>query len=119
MFLALIALGGFGAGLAAVIVRYQHRLLRSGGMGSPAAQQRGGVRWQVGRWDSDPRHIYVANLGDDIAYEVEVAEDQKVLATAPSVPPYSASPRLGRGHGAALPASLPSRRAPSWTVPVV
>jgi hypothetical protein len=92
MFLALIALGGFGASLAAVIVRYQHRLLRCQGMVSPAAQLRGGVRWQVGRWDSDPRHVYVANLGDDIAYEVEVAEDQKVLATAPSVPPYSASP---------------------------
>jgi hypothetical protein len=50
--------------------------------------------WQAGRWDADDRHAYVANLGDDTAYDtaydVSVTEGQQVVATASGVPPYSA-----------------------------
>lgn len=51
---------------------------------SPAAH------WQAGRWDADDRHAYVANLGDDTAYDVSVTEGDQVVAPASSVPPYSA-----------------------------
>lgn len=46
------------------------------------------VSWQAGRWDTDPRHAYVANLGDDIAYEVSVTACERVVGTAQRVPPY-------------------------------
>jgi hypothetical protein len=56
------------------------------------------VRWQGGRWDSDVRHAYVANLGDDTAYEVSVVEHQQIIAASPSVPPFSAD-RLSSASG--------------------
>ena len=58
-----------------------------------------GARWQAGRWDADARHAYVANLGDDTAYDVTVSEDRKVVGTASAVPPYS-SDRLAVISGA-------------------
>ena len=48
------------------------------------------VSWQAGRWDTDPRHGYVANVGDGTAYEVNVTASDRVIATAQSVPPYRA-----------------------------
>jgi hypothetical protein len=48
------------------------------------------VSWQAGRWDTDPRHAYVANVGDDTAYEVSVTARDRVIGRAPSVPPYRA-----------------------------
>src|SRR5690348_3465454 len=48
------------------------------------------VTWQAGRWDGDRRHAYVANLGDDVAYEVIVTDHDRVMAVADSVPPYTA-----------------------------
>lgn len=49
------------------------------------------AHWQAGRWDADDRHAYVANLGDETAYEVSVTEGKQVLATASRVPPFSAA----------------------------
>ena len=48
------------------------------------------VSWQVGRWDTDARHAYVANVGEATAYEVNIMASDRVLGTAQSVPPYSA-----------------------------
>jgi hypothetical protein len=47
-----------------------------------------GVSWQAGRWDTDPRHAYVANVGDDTAYEVSVTACDRLIGRASSVPPY-------------------------------
>lgn len=47
------------------------------------------ARWQAGRWDTDERHAYVANIGDGAAHDVRVTEGQRVVATAAVVPPYS------------------------------
>lgn len=46
-----------------------------------------GVYWQAGRWDSDPSHAYVANIGDDTAYEVSVTVCDHVVGKVASVPP--------------------------------
>lgn len=46
------------------------------------------VRWLAGRWDTDPRHAYVANIGDDTAYEVSVTACDRVIGRTRSVPPY-------------------------------
>lgn len=46
-----------------------------------------GVFWQVGQWDSDPGHMYVANIGDDIAYQVSVSACDEVVGRTRSVPP--------------------------------
>ena len=48
------------------------------------------MSWRAGRWDTDPRHAYVANIGDDAAYEVSVMASNRVIGTAQRVPPYSA-----------------------------
>ena len=45
-----------------------------------------GVYWQVGRWDSDPSHVYVANIGDETAYQVSVKACDEVVGRTPSVP---------------------------------
>jgi hypothetical protein len=37
-----------------------------------------------------PRHAYVANVGDDTAYEVRVTACERVVGTAQRVPPYRA-----------------------------
>ena len=55
-----------------------------------ARLRRPAVSWQAGRWDADPRHAYVANVGDDTAYEVRVTACERVVGTAQRVPPYRA-----------------------------
>ena len=55
-----------------------------------ARRRRPGVSWHAGRWDTDPRHAYVANVGDDAAYEVSVTACDRVIGRASSVPPYRA-----------------------------
>jgi hypothetical protein len=55
-----------------------------------ARPRRPAVSWQAGRWDADPRHAYVANVGDDTAYEVSVTACERVVGTAQRVPPYRA-----------------------------
>jgi hypothetical protein len=90
VFLAFAAFGGLGAVLYVFVVGYKRRLMRVPGSTTESDQCQPSARWQAGRWDTDARHAYVVNLGDDIAYEVRVMEDQQVVATAPSVPPYSA-----------------------------
>lgn len=57
---------------------------------STARPRRPGVNWQAGRWDTDSRHAYVANVGDDTAQEVSVTVFHQVVGTAQSVPPYRA-----------------------------
>lgn len=57
---------------------------------STAWPRRPGVSWQAGRWDTDTRHAYVANVGDDTAQEVSVTVFGEVVGTAQSVPPYRA-----------------------------
>jgi hypothetical protein len=49
-----------------------------------------GVFWQLGRWDSDPSHMYVANIGDDTAYQVSVAARDEVIERTSRVPPCRA-----------------------------
>jgi hypothetical protein len=46
------------------------------------------VYWQAGQWDSDPTHVYVANIGDDTAYQVSVTACDEVVERTRSVPPY-------------------------------
>jgi hypothetical protein len=49
-----------------------------------------GVFWQLGRWDSDPSHMYVANIGDGTAYQVSVAARDEVIERTSKVPPCRA-----------------------------
>lgn len=44
--------------------------------------------WLAGRWDTDPAHAYVANIGDDTAYDVSVTVRDHVIGRALRVPPY-------------------------------
>lgn len=48
------------------------------------------AHWEAGRWDIDPRHAYLANVGDATAYDVSVTLSDKVVCTAETVPPFSA-----------------------------
>ena len=48
------------------------------------------ARWQTGRWDIDPRHAYLANVGDATAYDVTVTQSDRVVCTAETVPSFSA-----------------------------
>jgi hypothetical protein len=48
------------------------------------------VQWQAGRWDTDPRHAYLANVGDVAAYDVSVTLSDGVTCTAEFVPPFCA-----------------------------
>ncbi|WNG82100.1 hypothetical protein C6A86_028875 [Mycobacterium sp. ITM-2016-00316] len=56
------------------------------------------AQWQAGRWDIDPRHAYLANVGDATAYDVTVTLSDKVVCTAETVPPFSAE-RLSSSSG--------------------
>jgi hypothetical protein len=78
------------AALLPVSIPYQRQLrqqLRSIAVG---AAQRPRVYWQAGRWDTDPSHAYVANIGDDTAYEVSVTACGRVVGRTRSVPPCRA-----------------------------
>ena len=63
---------------------------------SPAAIDRQGTtasdrgKLAGGRWDTDERHAYVANVGDGCAYDVSITEGEQVVATAKTVPAYCA-----------------------------
>jgi hypothetical protein len=70
-----------------LLLRYRRKFGRQIPPATTGAQR---VSWQVGRWDDDPRHAYIANVGDDTAYEVSVSAHDRVVATARSVPSYSA-----------------------------
>lgn len=56
------------------------------------------AHWQAGRWDIDPRHAYLANVGDATAYDVTVTLSDKVVCTAKTVPPFTAE-RLSSSSG--------------------
>jgi hypothetical protein len=91
MSLALMGISGASMAVFAFIVTYKRRVLRVRGTTDIAAEPGVGARWQAGRWDSDARHAYIANLGDDTAYDVSVTEHHHVVAAAPSVPPFNAN----------------------------
>ena len=87
--MALLLLLAAVAVLLTTVVAYRQRFTwldstTSARLGRPR------VSWQAGRWDTDPRHCYVANVGDGTAYEVNVTAFDRVIATAQSVPPYRA-----------------------------
>ncbi len=50
-----------------------------------------GAFWQAGQWDSDPRHLYVANIGVEPAYQVSVSVCDEVIERTREVPPCRAS----------------------------
>ncbi len=66
--------------------RWLRRQLRS--TASARAARRPGVCWLAGRWDTEPANAYVANIGDDTAYDVSVTVRDHVIGRAFSVPPY-------------------------------
>ncbi|OBK11276.1 hypothetical protein A9W96_11125 [Mycobacterium sp. 1245852.3] len=84
--------------LLIAVVAYKARSERQAGSTQPLDSSRPCATWQAGRWDSDPRHTYVANVGDDTAYEVSVTTSDRVLETARTVPPYRAD-RLSSPSG--------------------
>lgn len=87
------------AEMAVLLVFFVAYLYRRAVEGARQARRpRPGVSWQAGRWDTDPRHAYVANVGDDTAYEVSVTASDRVIGTAQSVPPYRAD-RLSSSSG--------------------
>jgi hypothetical protein len=75
---------------ALFIVVYGRRSRRQADSTATLGPRRLGVSWQAGRWDTDPRHAYVANVGDDTAYQVCVKACDRVVGTAQRVPPYRA-----------------------------
>jgi hypothetical protein len=89
-FLVFASCGVVGAVLMVFFAGYKRRSMKMRAPTPEPARHAPSARWQAGRWDTDARHAYVANLGDDTAYEVSVTEGQQVVATAPRVPPYSA-----------------------------
>jgi hypothetical protein len=87
-----------GIGLAAAVmvvllpfgIAYDRRLrqqLRSTVLGATGRPR---VFWQAGRWDTDPSHAYVANIGDDTAYDVSVTAYDRVVGRTRNVPPCRA-----------------------------
>lgn len=63
---------------------------------APPSESR--AQWQAGRWDPDPRHAYLANVGDATAYDVTVMLFDKIVCTAETVPPFTAE-RLSSSSG--------------------
>jgi hypothetical protein len=90
LFVALSLLLAGVAVLLTTVVAYKDRLKWLAGSTTTARLRRPRVSWQAGRWDTDPRHGYVANVGDGTAYEVNVTASDRVIATAQCVPPYRA-----------------------------
>jgi hypothetical protein len=84
MLLSLVVVGGFWFALRT----YRSR----SGTGSTTAVETRPPQasWQAGRWDTDPRHAYIANIGDGAAYDVSVTASSQVVGTAQNVPPYRA-----------------------------
>lgn len=75
-----------------VVIVLKRRTKRQSRRATAAAARprRPAVSWQAGRWDTDPRHAYVANVGDDTAYDASVTACERVVGTAQRVPPYRA-----------------------------
>jgi hypothetical protein len=90
LFIAVISI--VSAIAAIVLIAFRRRAERQSRRAAIAAARprRPAVSWQAGRWDTDPRHAYVANVGDDTAYEVRVTACEQVVGTAQRVPPYRA-----------------------------
>ncbi|WP_319451221.1 MULTISPECIES: hypothetical protein [unclassified Mycobacterium] len=84
LLLAVVAL------LLLVVVAYKRRSKQQASSVANAKPRQSVVSWQAGRWDTDRRHAYVANLGNDVAYEVSVTAYDRVIGTAQSVPPFRA-----------------------------
>jgi hypothetical protein len=76
--------------LSFIAYAYKWSSKQQAGSAATAGPRRPGVSWQAGRWDTDSRHAYVANVGDDTAHEVSVTAFDQVVGTAQSVPPYRA-----------------------------
>jgi hypothetical protein len=63
------------------------------------------VYWQAGRWDTDASHAYIANIGDDTAYDVSVTAYDRVRVDISSAPtttratPVVVRSALGSGSG--------------------
>jgi hypothetical protein len=68
------------------------------------------TRWprvycQAGRWDTDASHAYIANIGDDTAYDVSVTAYDRVRVDISSAPtttratPVVVRSALGSGSG--------------------
>jgi hypothetical protein len=72
-------------------VAYDRRLRRQRRSTVVSAARRPMVYWQAGRWDTDPSHAYVANIGDDTAYDVSVTAYDRIFGLTPSVPPCRAA----------------------------
>jgi hypothetical protein len=72
------------------LVAYQRRSKRQACSIATPRPRESAVSWQAGRWDTDRRHAYVANVGAETAYEVSVTASDRVVGSAPSGPPYRA-----------------------------
>jgi hypothetical protein len=71
-------------------IAYDRRLrlqLRSTVLGATGRPR---VFWHAGRWDTDSSRAYVANIGDDTAYDVSVTAYDRVVGLTRSVPPCRA-----------------------------
>lgn len=87
-----------GIGLAAVVIvvllpfgiAYDRRMRQQRRSTVVSAASGPGVFWLAGRWDTDPSHAYVANIGHDAAYEVSVTACDRVVGRTRSVPPCRA-----------------------------
>jgi hypothetical protein len=78
------------AALLPLTIPYQRQLRQQLRSTVVSATGRPGVFWQAGRWDTDPGHVYVANIGDDTAYDVSVTAYDRVVGLTRSVPPFRA-----------------------------
>lgn len=78
----------YAALIAAVGYKWWARHLQE--LTVPASPSQPSAQWQAGRWDVDPRHAYLANVGDATAYDVTVTVSGNVSCTAEAVPPFSA-----------------------------
>lgn len=76
--------------LLVVVVAYTWRSKRQALSTTVARPHSPAVSWRAGRWDVEPRHASVANVGDVTACEVSVTEDDRVVGRAERVPPYRA-----------------------------
>lgn len=76
--------------LLPLVIPYQRQLRQQLRSTAVRAAQRPPVYWQAGRLDTDPSRGYVANIGDDTAYEVSVTAYGRVIGRTRSVPPCRA-----------------------------
>lgn len=67
LFLTVVAL------LLLFFVVYRGSSARQADWTATAGPHRPRASWQAGRWDTDSRHAFVANVGEGIAYQVSVA----------------------------------------------